>query len=28
MAWCLVLMVEGTWVPGENHKPVESHWQT
>jgi hypothetical protein len=22
-----VLLVEETWVPGENHRPVASHWQ-
>jgi hypothetical protein len=22
-----VLLVEKTWVPGENHWPVASHWQ-
>ena len=35
--WCLtplstifqsVLLVELTWVPGENHRPAASHWQT
>jgi hypothetical protein len=26
--WWLVLLVEENWVPGENHKPVASHWQT
>ena len=24
----LFLLVEETWVPGENHRPVASHWQT
>ena len=23
-----VLLVEETWVPGETHRPVASHWQT
>ena len=22
-----VLLVEKTWVPGENHQPTASHWQ-
>jgi hypothetical protein len=26
--WRSVLLVEETRVPGENHKPVASHWQT
>jgi hypothetical protein len=27
--WCwLVLLVEETRIPGENHRPVASHWQT
>ena len=26
--WPSVLLVEETWVPGENHRPVASHWQT
>ena len=26
--WQSVLMVDETGVPGENHRPVESHWQT
>ena len=26
--WWSVLMVEETSVPGENHQPVASHWQT
>jgi hypothetical protein len=21
-------LVEETWVPGENHRPVANHWQT
>jgi hypothetical protein len=25
--WRLVLFVEETGGPGENHQPVESHWQ-
>jgi hypothetical protein len=28
ISWWSVLLVEETWVPGENHRPVESHWQT
>ena len=23
-----VLLVKETWLPGENHRPVASHWQT
>jgi hypothetical protein len=26
--WLSVLLVEETGVPGENHRPVASHWQT
>ena len=26
--WWSVLLVEETGVPGENHRPVASHWQT
>ena len=26
--WRSVLFVEETGVPGENHQPVTSHWQT
>jgi hypothetical protein len=26
--WQSVLLVKETGVPGENHKPVASHWQT
>jgi hypothetical protein len=26
--WRLVLLVEETGVPGENHRPAASHWQT
>jgi hypothetical protein len=26
--WRSVLLVEETWVPGENHRPAASHWQT
>jgi hypothetical protein len=26
--WQSVLLVEETGVPGENHRPVASHWQT
>jgi hypothetical protein len=25
--WQSVLLVEETGVPGENHRPVASHWQ-
>ena len=25
--WWSVLLVEETGVPGENHRPVASHWQ-
>ena len=28
ISWCSVLLVEETEVPGENHWPVSSHWQT
>ena len=28
ISWRSVLLVEETWVPGENHWPVASHWQT
>jgi len=28
MSWQLVLSVEEGVVPGENHRPVASHWQT
>jgi hypothetical protein len=28
MSWWSVLLVEETGVPGENHRPVASHWQT
>ena len=24
----VIFIVEETGVPGENHRPVESHWQT
>jgi hypothetical protein len=27
-SWRSVLLVEETGVPGENHRPVVSHWQT
>ena len=27
-SWRLVLLVEETGVPGENHRPATSHWQT
>jgi len=28
ISWQSVLLVEKTGVPGENHQPVASHWQT
>jgi len=28
ISWRLVLSVEETGVPGENHRPVASYWQT
>jgi hypothetical protein len=28
ISWWSVLLVEETRVPGENHQPVVSHWQT
>jgi hypothetical protein len=28
ISWQSVLLVEETGVPGENHQPAESHWQT
>ena len=28
ISWWLVLLVEETGVPGENHWPVASHWET
>jgi len=28
ISWRSVLLVEGTAVPCENHRPVTSHWQT
>ena len=28
ISWGSVLLVEETRVPGENHRPVASHWQT
>ena len=28
ISWRQVLLVEETGVPGENHRPVASHWQT
>jgi hypothetical protein len=27
ISWLWVLLVEETGVPGENHRPVASHWQ-
>jgi len=27
ISWQSVLLVEETWVPGENHRPAASHWQ-
>jgi hypothetical protein len=28
ISWRSVLLVEETWVPGENHRPAASYWQT
>jgi hypothetical protein len=28
ISWRSVLLVEETGEPGENHRPVASHWQT
>ena len=28
ISWRSVLLVEETGVPGEKHRPAESHWQT
>ena len=28
ISWQSVVLVEETGVPGENHRPVVSHWQT
>ena len=28
ISWLSVLLVEEIGVPGENHRPVTSHWQT
>jgi hypothetical protein len=28
LSWRSVLLVEETWVPGENHRPAENHSQT
>jgi hypothetical protein len=28
ISWQLVLLLEETGVPGENHQPAASHWQT
>ena len=28
ISWRSVLLAEETVVPGENHRPVASHWQT
>jgi len=28
ISWRLILLVEKTGVPGENHRPAASHWQT
>ena len=28
ISWWSVLLVEATRVPGENHQPAASHWQT
>ena len=27
ISWWSVLLLEETWVPGENHRPVANHWQ-
>jgi len=27
-SWRSVLLVKETGIPGENHRPVASHWQT
>jgi hypothetical protein len=28
ISWRSVLLVEETGIPGENHQPAASHWQT
>ena len=28
ISWWSVLLVEETGIPGENHRPVASHWLT
>jgi hypothetical protein len=28
ISWRSVLLVEETGIPGENHRPAASHWQT
>ena len=28
ISWWSVLLMEGTWAPGENRRPVTSHWET
>jgi len=28
ISWRSILLVEETGVPGENHQPAASHWQT
>jgi len=28
ISWRSVLLMEETGVPGENHRPAGSHWQT
>jgi hypothetical protein len=28
LSWQSVLLVKETGVPGENHRPIASHWQT
>ena len=28
MSWWSVLLIEETGVPGENHRPIASHWQS
>ena len=28
MSWRSVLLMEETWVPGENHRSAANHWQS
>jgi len=28
ISWLSILLMEETGVPGENHRPAASHWQT